>query len=160
MQNNNIHVLILVKLLSICGHSITPYYAHKMYNATKTAITVLCEGLRHELSLVDSKIKVSVSIVWIISILTITNGNAIYSSLYNIIIIILGYRFWKIVLQSISPGSVDTDLFKNAQFKPSSQVVSTRPALKPEDVAAAIITTLGTPPHVQVSLIILYYKYI
>lgn len=32
-----------------------------MYNATKTAITVLCEGLRHELSLVNSKTKVSVS---------------------------------------------------------------------------------------------------
>lgn len=46
---------------SISGHSITPYYAHKMYNATKTAITVLCEGLRHELSLINSKIKVSVS---------------------------------------------------------------------------------------------------
>lgn len=48
-------------IFSICGHSITPYYAHKVYNATKTAITVLCEGLRHELSLVNSKIKVSVS---------------------------------------------------------------------------------------------------
>lgn len=59
----------------------------------------------------------------------------------------------KIVFQSISPGSVDdTDLFKTAQFKPSSQVVSSRPALKPKDVAAAIITTLETPPHVQVCL--------
>lgn len=49
-------------LYSICGHSITPYYAHKMYNATKKAITVLCEGLRHELIFVNSKIKVSVSL--------------------------------------------------------------------------------------------------
>lgn len=46
---------------SICGHSLTPYFAHKMYNATKKAITVLCEGLRHELNFVNSKTKVSVS---------------------------------------------------------------------------------------------------
>jgi len=32
----------------------------KMYNATKHAVGVLCEGLRHELQLVGSKIKVSV----------------------------------------------------------------------------------------------------
>ncbi|XP_025412800.1 farnesol dehydrogenase-like [Sipha flava] len=101
----------IVQINSICGHSKTPYFAHKMYNATKTAITVLCEGLRHELSLVDSKIKIS----------------------------------------SISPGSVDTDIFKTAQFRPSSQVVSSRPALKPNDVAAAIITVLDTPPHVEIA---------
>ncbi|VVC36704.1 NAD(P)-binding domain,Short-chain dehydrogenase/reductase SDR [Cinara cedri] len=110
MTKNNINGHI-VQINSICGHSITPYFAHKMYNASKTAVTVLCEGLRHELSLVNSKIKVT----------------------------------------SVSPGSVDTDIFKTANFKPSSQVISSRPALRPEDVAAAIITTLETPPHVQIA---------
>lgn len=62
-------------------------------------------------------------------------------------------------LQSISPGSVDnTDLFETAQFKPSAQVVSSRPALKPEDVAAAIVTTLETPPRVEVGIIQLTNK--
>lgn len=31
-----------------------------MYNASKHAVTVLCDGLRHELQLVGSRIKVSV----------------------------------------------------------------------------------------------------
>ncbi|KAL5243821.1 hypothetical protein ACI65C_011231 [Semiaphis heraclei] len=110
MSTNNINGHI-VQINSICGHSITPYYAHKMYNASKTAITVLCEGLRHELSLVNSKIKVT----------------------------------------SISPGSVDTEIFNTAKFRPSSQVVSSRPALKPEDVAAMVITTLKTPPSVEIA---------
>uniref|UniRef100_A0A2S2NM11 Dehydrogenase/reductase SDR family member 11 n=1 Tax=Schizaphis graminum TaxID=13262 RepID=A0A2S2NM11_SCHGA len=114
MSKNNINGHI-IQINSICGHSITPYYAHKMYNASKTAITVLCEGLRHELSLVNSKIKVT----------------------------------------SISPGSVDnTDIFNTAKFRPSSQVVSSRPALIPEDVAAMVITTLKTPPRVEIAELI------
>ncbi|XP_060840975.1 farnesol dehydrogenase-like isoform X2 [Rhopalosiphum padi] len=114
MSKNNINGHI-IQINSIGGHSITPYYAHKMYNASKTAITVLCEGLRHELSLVNSKIKVS----------------------------------------SISPGSVDnTEIFNTAKFKPSSQVVSSRPALTPEDVAAMVITTLETPPRVEIAELI------
>ncbi|CAH1708200.1 unnamed protein product [Aphis gossypii] len=65
MSKNNINGHI-IQINSIGGHSITPYYAHKMYNASKTAITVLCEGLRHELRLNSSKIKVSVSSsVWL-----------------------------------------------------------------------------------------------
>uniref|UniRef100_A0A2H8TN47 Dehydrogenase/reductase SDR family member 11 n=1 Tax=Melanaphis sacchari TaxID=742174 RepID=A0A2H8TN47_9HEMI len=110
MSKNDINGHI-IQINSIGGHSITPYYAHKMYNASKTAITVLCEGLRHELSLVNSKIKVS----------------------------------------SISPGSVDTEIFNTAKFRPSSQVVSSRPALKPEDVAAMVITTLETPSRVEIA---------
>lgn len=46
----------------MAGHNITPYFGFKLYNATKTAVTVLCEGLRHELQLVGSKIKVSVNV--------------------------------------------------------------------------------------------------
>lgn len=64
-------------------------------------------------------------------------------------------RYIEHSFQSISPGSVDTNIFKTAQFRPSSQIVgqtvTSRPVLKPEDVAAAIITVLETPPHVEVS---------
>lgn len=53
--------MLLKCRFSIAGHALTPYFAFKMYNASKSAVTVLCEGLRHELQLVNSKIKVSVS---------------------------------------------------------------------------------------------------
>ncbi|KAE9540006.1 hypothetical protein AGLY_005258 [Aphis glycines] len=49
----------IIQINSISGHSLTPNFAHKMYNASKYAVTVLCDGLRHELQLTGSKIKVS-----------------------------------------------------------------------------------------------------
>ncbi|CAH1736395.1 unnamed protein product [Aphis gossypii] len=48
----------IIQINSISGHSLTPNFAHKMYNASKSAVTVLCDGLRHELQLTGSKIKV------------------------------------------------------------------------------------------------------
>jgi len=47
-------------IYSTAGHNITPYFSMKMYNASKHVVRVLCEGLRHEIQLVGSKIKVSV----------------------------------------------------------------------------------------------------
>ncbi|KAL5235141.1 hypothetical protein ACI65C_002551 [Semiaphis heraclei] len=49
----------IIQINSIAGHNLTPYFAFKMYNASKNAVTVLCDGLRHELQLMGSKIKVS-----------------------------------------------------------------------------------------------------
>lgn len=49
----------IIQLNSVAGHNIIPYFSLKMYNASKHAVSVLCEGLRHELQLVGSKIKVS-----------------------------------------------------------------------------------------------------
>ncbi|XP_015366296.1 PREDICTED: farnesol dehydrogenase-like [Diuraphis noxia] len=49
----------IIHINSIAGHGLTPYFGFKMYNASKNAVTVLCDGLRHELQLVGSKIKVS-----------------------------------------------------------------------------------------------------
>ncbi|XP_022172110.1 farnesol dehydrogenase-like [Myzus persicae] len=49
----------IIQVNSIGGHHITPYFAMKMSNASKVAVSVLCEGLRHDLQLVGSKIKVS-----------------------------------------------------------------------------------------------------
>ncbi|XP_050442619.1 farnesol dehydrogenase-like [Adelges cooleyi] len=112
MTKNHINGHV-VQINSISGHNLTPYFAHKMYNATKTAITTLCEGFRHELSLANSKIKIS----------------------------------------SISPGSVETDLFNTANFRPSAQIkdkINLKP-LDPKDIADAIVITLATPPHVQIA---------
>jgi len=52
--------MLLVRYFSVSGHAKTPYFALKMYNASKYAVTILCDGLRHELQLIGSKIKVSV----------------------------------------------------------------------------------------------------
>lgn len=44
----------------MAGHGLSSYFGFKMYNASKYAVTVLCDGLRHELQLTGSKIKVTV----------------------------------------------------------------------------------------------------
>ncbi|XP_025194801.1 farnesol dehydrogenase-like [Melanaphis sacchari] len=49
----------IIQINSIAGHTITPHFGFKMYNASKYAVTVLCDGLRHELQLMGSNIKVS-----------------------------------------------------------------------------------------------------
>ncbi|XP_050541976.1 farnesol dehydrogenase-like isoform X4 [Daktulosphaira vitifoliae] len=49
----------IIQINSIAGHALTPVFAHKMYNASKFAVTALCDGLRHELQLMQSKIKVT-----------------------------------------------------------------------------------------------------
>ncbi|KAL4121417.1 hypothetical protein QTP88_013935 [Uroleucon formosanum] len=49
----------IIQVNSTAGHNITPYFSMKIYNASKHVVRVLCEGLRHELQLVGSKIKVS-----------------------------------------------------------------------------------------------------
>ncbi|KAL4091612.1 hypothetical protein QTP88_026271 [Uroleucon formosanum] len=49
----------IVQINSNIAHCLTPYFGLKMYNASKKAVMVLCDGLRHELQLMGSKIKVS-----------------------------------------------------------------------------------------------------
>ncbi|CAI6362226.1 unnamed protein product [Macrosiphum euphorbiae] len=49
----------IVQINSVAGHGLTSYFGIKMYNASKNAVRILCDGLRHELQLVGSKIKVS-----------------------------------------------------------------------------------------------------
>ncbi|XP_050429216.1 farnesol dehydrogenase-like [Adelges cooleyi] len=58
MTKHNINGYI-IQINSIVGHSISSIFGNKMYNASKKAVTVLCDGLRHELQLVGSKIKVT-----------------------------------------------------------------------------------------------------
>nr|CAD7574146.1 unnamed protein product [Timema californicum] len=59
----------------------------------------------------------------------------------------------KIRVTSISPGVVDTDMFRS--FIDGTQVSEDEfPALKSEDIANAVTYALGTPPHVQNGLIV------
>ncbi|CAH1708956.1 farnesol dehydrogenase-like [Aphis gossypii] len=107
----------IIQVNSTAGHSITPCFSLKMYNATKHAVRVLCEGLRHEIQLVGSKIKVS----------------------------------------SISPGAVWTDLLSDVleHIKEPNSTVKLNNALKTEDVANAVISTLATPPSVLIAELII-----
>ncbi|XP_050433512.1 farnesol dehydrogenase-like [Adelges cooleyi] len=50
----------IIHMSSIAAYSMVTAMGHKMYNASKVAVRVLADGLRHELQLYDSKIKVSV----------------------------------------------------------------------------------------------------
>ena len=47
------------------------------------------------------------------------------------------------LLQSISPGLVETEMIDEETLKLS-------PSLKPEDIAAGVLYVLGAPLHVQV----------
>lgn len=55
------------------------------------------------------------------------------------------------LLQSISPGYVNTEMPKQAGL--DALFSKKLPALEAEDVAQAILFALATPPHVQVSLL-------
>jgi len=52
----------------------------------------------------------------------------------------------KIKVTSISPGAVKTEIFTPEQL----EFLKFSPHLKSEDIAAAVLYVLGTPPHVQV----------
>jgi len=49
-------------VFSTAGYTMLPLSGHKVYNSSKTALTYLTEGLRHELAHAGSKIKVTVSL--------------------------------------------------------------------------------------------------
>lgn len=49
---------------STAGHTMLPKIGQKVYNSSKTALTYLTEGFRHELSHAGSKIKVTVSFLY------------------------------------------------------------------------------------------------
>jgi NADP-dependent 3-hydroxy acid dehydrogenase YdfG len=55
------------------------------------------------------------------------------------------------MLQSLSPGLVKTEM-------PSKEFLDAHPALNPEDIADGVLYVLGTPPHVQVRLVINYFS--
>lgn len=59
-------------------------------------------------------------------------------------------------LQSLSPGAVLTEAIRNRQKEEGHEFLKKMPKLCVEDVVDSVLYILGTPPHVHVSLIILY----
>lgn len=49
----------IININSTAGYTMLPFPGQKVYNSTKTALTYLTEGLRHELAHAGSKIKVT-----------------------------------------------------------------------------------------------------
>lgn len=60
------------------------------------------------------------------------------------------------MLQSISPGAVDTEIFTEEDRKTDFFAKMVDKILKPEDIADAVVYVLSTPPHVQVKYKKLY----
>ncbi|KAG5888308.1 hypothetical protein JTB14_022196 [Gonioctena quinquepunctata] len=64
----------------------------------------------------------------------------------------------RIKVSSVSPGLVGTEIMEVGGFNKDAALkalIDTSPKLKSEDVADAVLFVLGTPPHVQVSELII-----
>lgn len=59
-------------------------------------------------------------------------------------------------LQSVSPGFVRTEIITANGFEIEEELLRKLPYLKSEDVADAVLYTLGTAPHILVSLICIH----
>ncbi|XP_068911858.1 farnesol dehydrogenase-like [Tenebrio molitor] len=62
----------------------------------------------------------------------------------------LRYHKCPVKVTSISPGLVRTEFQDGFPDDGTKEAVSQMPALKPEDIAEAVLYILSTPPHVQV----------
>lgn len=134
MKENNIdgHIIIMN---SVSGHTQasvvgTSVPTCSVYSPSKFALTALTEVIRQELEIFETNIKVTVSE----REKTLTFEICIYFAFF-------------FHLKSISPGFVKTDITDEGIFK---EILKVRPYLDAEDVSAAVLYVLGTPPHVQV----------
>lgn len=134
MRENNIDGHI-VHINSILGHGVF-FVGMNVYPPSKFAVTALTETLRQELNSIGSKIKITVSIL-------------VYYKIFHTYLKYLNARFF---LQSISPGYVNTELPDLSGL--NTTFPGKLPILEADDVAQAVIFSLATPPHVQVSLIV------
>lgn len=126
---------------SILGHRIpdVPVPMFNIYPATKFALNGLAQTFRQELRFHGGNIKFTVSVPgWIeIPLRRVPAHNQ------HLIILHPCVSAW----QCISPGMVDTDMLSTAF---PSGGLSAIPKLRTEDVLAAVMYALETPPSVQV----------
>lgn len=125
---NNGHV---VMMNSIHGHILPfldPTDSRNLYSVTKHALTAMVEILRKEFIGQGTKHKITVRL---------------FKSKQRVNYICYNFK----TLKSVSPGYTRTDMIP-------VELIGDNSLLEPADVAAAVLYTLGTPPHVQV-----YYKH-
>lgn len=122
----------VINLNSISGHIVFQQFSSpnlpktNIYPASKYGVTALTEVLRQEFNHDNFQFKVTV--------------NSVYFTLYKF------YLFYD--LQSISPGATRTEIREPAYYDRISHLQS-------EDVSQAVLYALATPPHVNVSEIII-----
>ncbi|ALC48894.1 CG3301 [Drosophila busckii] len=128
-QINDGHVIIIN---SIVGHKIPvlPGQSLNMYPPSKHAVTALTEVLRQEFNSKGTKTKITVS-----PMPSPLNCQLCLKSIDRLSL-----------LQSISPGAVDTEIFSDA----AKQQIADMPMLRSEDIADAITYCIQTPPNVQI----------
>ncbi|KAK5641809.1 hypothetical protein RI129_010356 [Pyrocoelia pectoralis] len=56
----------------------------------------------------------------------------------------------RIKVTSVSPGIVDSDIFKVSKMDDFMETLGKLPKLRPEDIADIVLYVLSTPPHVQI----------
>lgn len=127
----------IILINSILGHNIPVIPGHvpslNIYPATKYALTAINEIYRQEFRALGTRIKVTV----------MTFSVVLFSSFASLKAYLLYSCFF--VLQSISPGLVDTELITEEQKKICHGII-----LQPEDVSRAIMFALTSPPHVNI----------
>lgn len=74
MRQNNIDGHI-IHINSLAGHSVPPFVGFNIYPASKFAVTALTETLRQELNSIGSKIKITVSMHLLYTVLDFINNN-------------------------------------------------------------------------------------
>lgn len=122
----------VVLINSVAGHNVAfmagmESGGFNVYHSSKHAVTALVEVLRQEFQQQAAQIKVTVC------------ASVSFSLLAPYYCVMLAF-------QSISPGAVQTEIIP-PQLAESLQDCM----LKSEDISAAVMYVLGTPPNVQVS---------
>ncbi|XP_015181175.1 PREDICTED: farnesol dehydrogenase-like [Polistes dominula] len=81
-------------------------------------------------------------------------GLAIAKALVQHDVVVIGFARRKSKMENLSPGIVDTDIFKtsNVEFHTDEALM---PYLKPEDIADGVIYIIGTPQRVHIAELII-----
>lgn len=137
---------------SVLGHEIPSGFLSEidgcngwnLYPTCKHGNVALTHTVRRELAAIKAPIRITVSL----------GGFRRYKSFYepyNFDQSLLVFNVTRFYLQSISPGIVETDIARHTST--ISKTLKNIPALRPEDIADAVIYALGTRLEVQVSLL-------
>ncbi|XP_046826487.1 farnesol dehydrogenase-like [Vespa crabro] len=137
MLDSNVEGYI-INMNSIAGHNVIcfPGYTFNFYSASKFASVAATEITQKELH--GSKIRV-----------TNSRGLKIFRKNGEITV----YLKLFLILQSISPGYVSTEILQVANFNVNT--FKNVPALEADDIANAVIYVIGTPQRVHITELII-----
>ncbi|KAE9536535.1 hypothetical protein AGLY_007324 [Aphis glycines] len=155
MKKHNVSHGHIIQINSITGHSYSINPGNKMYNASKQALRVLTEGLRHELAVAgDGHIKASVSLFTHVQWYTFIYYLDELVELTQAVIAIMEDMKTKLIrysryYSSISPGFVDTEIFDAAKMTHNKMKASD--ILSAEEMADMICFVMSTGPNILIA---------